>query len=456
LNNNSEFKIGISISILLFCFLYFFIRLEILEAAAYAFALFFIGQIFFSTVNSFPVFNIMLLFPWLQWVIAPIVSFYFPSENLNYNILQSKTEYLAFALPGTVLYSLGIFSFLRSTKISKLTKELANENKEVYSAIGIKLIVVGLVSFTLRSIVPGSIAFFLFILSGLQYVGVYYIIFSKWSKKIKLMWLLIVYGFLLIQNILQGSFQEIILWAISLYLFIGFLFRFNTVARIASFTVAIVFIAIIQLVKGDYREKKDAGRAASSGSLALFYNTVNEKDLNKELIQNDNLASTIVRFNQGWIISRILDHTPRSQPYGGGETIQDAIMASIFPRFLFESKVQSGGEKNFSKYTGVILNRTSMDLSPLGESYANFGIIGGFVCIFLIGSLFSYIIYSVINLSINQRIEIIFWLPLILLQSLKAESDFATGLNHITKSSLIVFIVLKFFLKNTTSKMKDI
>jgi len=149
----------------------------------------------------------------------------------------------------------------------------------------------------------------------------------------------------------------------------------------------------------------------------------------------------VTRINQGWIIARIMSWTPRYEPFANGETIIEALQASFMPRFLFPDKVKAGGRTYFTRFTGKdISDNTSMGLSLLGESYANFGITGGAFFMFVIGFFYNYVIKFIYTIA-RKRPTMIFFLPLIFLQVVKAETDFSVIINHLFKASIVVALV---------------
>ncbi|MFT5667747.1 MAG: multisubunit Na+/H+ antiporter MnhE subunit [Vicingaceae bacterium] len=79
-----------------------------------------------------------------------------------------------------------------------------------------------------------------------------------------------------------------------------------------------------------------------------------------------------------------------------------------------------------------------MGLSITGEFYANFGVFGGWVAMFIYGLVLSVIIRRfVTNAGKTSPIAII-WLVLLFYQLVKAETELIKIINHLFKS-LIVF-----------------
>ena len=56
-------------------------------------------------------------------------------------------------------------------------------------------------------------------------------------------------------------------------------------------------------------------------------------------------GNIVVRINQGWIIAKVMDNVPSREPYANGETVKNAIIASIFPRFVDPDKAIAGGHE---------------------------------------------------------------------------------------------------------------
>ena len=214
-------------------------------------------------------------------------------------------------------------------------------------------------------------------------------------------------------------FHELLLWVCFLLLLVfyfnrkPFLFRFGVI--FSGFFV----VFILQLVKPDYRAQMGANTGDSK--YVLFFNLVSSKLTGDQpLFSEDVVANNVVRLNQGWIISNVMDYIPDHRPYANGQTVKDAIIASIFPRFVFPNKPMAGGQSNMKNYAGITLNETtSMDISQVGEAYANFGVTGGIIMMFILG-LFSNLVITFVEKKCLKYPELILWLPLLYLQVVKA------------------------------------
>jgi hypothetical protein len=81
-----------------------------------------------------------------------------------------------------------------------------------------------------------------------------------------------------------------------------------------------------------------------------------------------------------------------------------------------------------------------MDISLVGEGYANFGPYGGIVFLFLVSLFYNWVIIFVIQLA-KKNPTLVIWIPFLFFQVMKAETDFATVFNYLTKASVIAFAV---------------
>jgi hypothetical protein len=210
-----------------------------------------------------------------------------------------------------------------------------------------------------------------------------------------------------------------------------------------KFSIIIIIVGfflstIIQAVKMDYRDFLKSGFEGSYSS--LFVDILNKRLAGGLAEDTEEQSELNVRLNQGWIISAIMDHTPNIEPYGRGITIKEAFFASAVPRFLNPNKKTATGRVTFEKFTGITLNSTtSMGISIVGESYANFGRLWGIFFMAIYG-FFIIKFWSYLHKRINQNLVILFFLPLIFLQVIKSESELLSVLNHLVKTSILVFV----------------
>ncbi len=314
-----------------------------------------------------------------------------------------------------------------------------------YPNIDLILISIGVLADISEDFMPVSLKFFMFLLGGSRFIGLFFLVLNNRNFK----WP--IFGFVMIlllaSTMRHAIFHELILWMVFLFIIIAFLYQFKDKQKLAFLVPIIVFTILIQTVKFYFRQET-----------GQFSNTLDKAELFTEMIQKEivdqehlftaiNYDAAIDRINQGWIVARIMRYTPEFEPFAGGETIITGIRASLIPRFLDPDKPKAGGRDNFTRFTGkLISDNTSMGLSPLGEAYANFGLNGGILFMFLLGLFYNIYLFILLKLS-DRYPSLILWIPLLFLQVVKAETDFVVVLNHLVKASVVVALLIFGFRK---------
>lgn len=284
---------------------------------------------------------------------------------------------------------------------------------------------------------PVSLFFFLALVSQARYVAAIYFLFSKHPLR-----LLLAAGslsFLLIGSLSVGMFHDLLLWValIFCYWFAQRKWVFQT--KVLALGLSGLFLFALQVVKADYRAQIRRGEQPSLPAMMIGYLAPSGKAWD-----DGALVNAIVRLNQGWIISAVMDHVPAEEPFADGGTVKAAVISAFLPRFLAPDKQEAGGRANFVRYTGLELNNeTSMGISPLGEAYANFGAFGGTLLMMCFGGLFG-LLFKVSLSFVVRKPAFFFWLPLIFYQSIKAETEFLVVLNQLSKGTAVALLLYYF------------
>ena len=373
--------------------------------------------------------NIFALICTMQWLLGPVLGYaYNDYINSDYQMHLPKETFFSYVLPATLLQLVGLY-----LPYGRRPKNLDFKNYPVdcYKK-GRFLILLGFLGDMT------SLGFVSFILGGLKFVGLFYMFAS--THPYRKYWLAMVFGSIFITSIGQAMFHDLLLWGSFFLMMFFWANRKSIVVRFSIILAGFFFIMLLQLIKGDYRATIRVGNTSATSNVTTFTTMITEKITGVESIFSpENFAQSITRINQGWIVDRVIEHVPINEPYAKGSTIWNAVVASIFPRFLMPDKGIAGGRNNMLLYAGVQLNsNTSMDISQVGEAYANFGVIGGVIFMFLYGLFLNWILYFLQKRSVRYP-DLIFWVPLIFLQVVKAETSFMTVLNHLTKTALVTW-----------------
>lgn len=396
--------------------------------------------------RSIPVLELMLTIAGLQWIVGPIIEYNTTFEHYKYFMYVEEGNYMEFIVPGYIVFTLTILR-KKSIELSKLNK--LEDLSQYLVKYGLLIFSVGLIADIVKKPAPLSLSFLFHILRNFKYVGVLVLFYSGKRKYFYFSLLAVLYLFY--SSLVSGLFHDFILWSIFFVFIWASKNKPKLKTKLVIILVGITFAFTIQAVKSNYRLVLQSG--TQEGGLTLFMNVLKD-EINQGNLKNIDSSSKLnVRLNQGWIISAILNNTPNNQDYANGETIINAISASLLPRFLNPNKSKAGGRENFMKYTGLSLGKnTSMGMSIIGEAYANFGRIGGIIFMGFWGIFLAWI-WNWIHRLCSRNIFYIFFVPLLFLQVVKAETELVVVLNHLVKSMIVVFLFLIFFVPGYKEEM---
>lgn len=391
--------------------------------------------------KGLPLIELMLSVAALQWLIGPYFDYQNSEKHYKYFMYVPEEEYMNLIVPSIIAFTLASFIFLPKVDFKAMVAAIQQHIKQQGITTAWTLLIIGFVSLYLRNSVPGGLAFILFLASNLRYIGAAYLLFSdskyKWHAFSGVMVLT------LLSSIQSGMFHDFFLWAVLLFSVAAIRIQVSFFNKIMLLFVGLFFMFTIQSVKSDFREIIWSGDFDGNHA-ALFLDLVMDRfneDAENQIQPDDEnkFTETNARLNQGWIISAIIDNVPEREPFAEGETILDAVYASLLPRFLNPSKKEAGGRENFMRFTGLMLAPgTSMGTSVVGEAYANYGAFGTVAFMFIWGILLALFLSKVFTLAIKYP-TLILWLPLIFLQVIKAETELVVVLNHLVKASIFVF-----------------
>ena len=389
--------------------------------------------------QDLPIESLILVISSLQWIVGPLFAYLGLSHHYKFHMYVPEQEYMALAVPGVILLSAGLYSF-RSGKRAAIIRDCAEKTGEIVARsrrLPIYLICVGFVFSYATGRVPESVAFPVYLLSNIKYIGLIYLLFSDGRADKKLP-LLIAFGLTFVSSLHSAMFHDLLLWSVFVGIYAAYVLKPSMKQKLVLVLLAVSFVGALQLVKDHYRML--LLQQGQRNYVSKFLTVVDNELLEDQVFSDDNVERLVIRFNQGWIISRIMQMVPDAKPYADGETIITAIRASILPRALYPDKPIAGGRVNYEKYTGFKLqSNTSMGISLLGEAYLNFGTEGAWAFMLVFGLLTSLVIRGLFLLT-RKYPTLWLWLPLILLHFVKAETELLVQLNYLTKSIMLVLL----------------
>lgn len=365
----------------------------------------------------------------LQWLIGPHLNYSSTMTFGRYSMYVPEPVYFQFAIPATAFFIALMLSVGASVKQKNLLQVVERRN---FFAIGVLLNVVAIAATLMATRAGGGMQFFLHLVSQTRYVGAIYFLFSL--SPLRLLFAAGSCVSLLSSSLGSGMFHDLILWLAILFCYWFAQRKWVLSVKVAILSAAALALFSIQVVKQEYRLELVHGRDPSIVRMAIDYITPAGKAW-----ETSALSLAITRLNQGWIISAVMKHVPEGEPFAEGETVKEAVLASIAPRFLWADKKKAGGRETFRRFTGLqIADSTSMGISPLGEAYANFGVTRGIGFMVLFGGFFALFYYGTLRYTLKHP-TFLFWIPLIFYQAMKAETELSVIINQLTKGSVVAF-----------------
>lgn len=379
--------------------------------------------------QGLPLMQVAGLLAVLQWTVGPSLAYGTDLVEGRYDMYVDEGVYFGYAIPGTAAFLAGLLAFGFSMRQRQLLRGVSRTS---FVPIGLILFGASLAADFMGARVAGGLAFLFHLLAQLRYVAALYFLLSRHRYR----WILTAAAVVPLfgRSAESAMFHDMLLWA-------GMLFCYWYGTRMRSRTekwvllVAAALLAFtIQGIKEEYRSKKWQGQEVSLIGTVVGFWSDRERAFGEAVLSN-----VIVRLNQGWIISAVMRNVPANEPYADGETIRNALSASLLPRFLAPDKAKAGGQVNFRRFSGLdIADTTSMAISPLGEAYANYGRGGGVVLMAGVGMIMALAYGFCLRFAV-RRPDFVFWLPLIFYQAIKAETEFVTILNQMTKGAIVAF-----------------
>lgn len=371
----------------------------------------------------------------LQWLVGPLVYYsdLNPGQVLEITIMQvDSEEYFSYAWPGTLCLVIGLgIVKLKANIDSILLIGTKNSNWMI------NFIIVGIISSLILPIVPLSLNFIFRVISYLGFVGLFALISKRNKNKKEKNWILISSLLVIFNSFQQTMFGELIYFSLLTLLMLFYQRRISFKRKLLLFTVVGVFGIFIQLIKMPLRE---LNRNNSSSTISNISKLFNGKILTRSNFSSDPfIAYTIARFNNGAVISYVLDRVPKNVPYARGNTISSAILGSFIPRIIWPTKEGSGTEM-YLKYTGLRFEGASYGISQLGEGYANFGKSGGIIYMFFLGLVMSTLLYKLIQYSIRHP-RYFFFLPVIFLHGIKVETELNRSVGFMLRIIIALYIL---------------
>jgi len=243
--------------------------------------------------------------------------------------------------------------------------------------------------------------------------------------------------------ILGGSFHDLVLWTTSFVFVLAYSQQWDRKRVAVVLLAGSLCVFLLLSIKQEYRAQIWYGQTSIAESRIgafskLIFNTMSEPST---LFSEDKLPETLVRLNQGWIVNRAMIRTPSEIPFARGKTIVNSVAGALLPRFISPHKKAVGGQKDYERYTGLILHGASMELGYAGEMYVNFGIKWGVLAVGLYGLVLGLGFRWLFVRALRQPLWWA-WVPYFAIVAIKAETSVGYMVNWLLKAAIVMVGVM--------------
>ncbi len=420
--------------------------------------LLFIGMaIFFILINNLQqpfkpsVFSIILLYHFIQ-ISAGIWQCNYLGVDINY---RATNTFYAILISYIGLLFLFLPIIYYQNKIPALSKEILLKHANKLSLD--KTFKVYVISFfimnaltgiaflfpTLTQIIfsLGNIKWFMFVLFGLQSI--------LKNRKRKEFYIFCAFEFLMGFYSYFSEFKTVVFFIFFISLLMLTVIKFNKLIIALICTVAIIVAGIFWTsVKGEYRiflnkgsktQSVQVDKADALNKLVELSEKQNESSFQKST------ADFLDRIQYTYHLAKTLDRVPALIPYQNGDNWKKTLAFVLTPRLLDANKGIYDASIKASKYTGIqyqgVKRGTSVSLGYFADCYIDFGYIGMFIPLIILGFIYGSTYFYFLRKSSNNFIFNYAVVASIYMELFAFESDsiFVAGRLYV---NLIVFFIL--------------
>lgn len=405
-------------------------------------AVIYIGNKFLNELGtSIPIFELILFVSGFQWIIGPFF-LYRTEPNLMY---VPEQEYMFITVIAYLCFVFGCLFFQKEkAHLDKNRIQTVLSRPKVISILK-KIYWIGLFSFIVSLIFDSSLNFIFIILYSFSFIAAIMLLYTPLLNK--LFYVIFIYFLLFFKGVYEVIFAEFISQCFLLIIFIPNIYSLSKKKVIVLLSLGILMLSVLNTAKTAYREKMWLDSGARNVEMSFFFKIL----FNSDATNKASSDSFFYRISSGSVNSDIFNNVPRSIQHTNGEVLLEDFVNAIIPRFLYPEKKDIDTRKNYMLYTGKYLDEnTSVGVNALGIGYAEFGILGCFVFMFLYGFFLSNLFNFFVRNS-KRNVLYLFYIILVFIGATKAEIEFVGNVNSIIKILIFVLLFIYIISKNKTN-----
>jgi hypothetical protein len=291
----------------------------------------------------------------------------------------------------------------------------------------------------------GNIKWFIFILFGFQSI--------LKNKKRKEFYIFCALEFAMGFYSYFSEFKTVVFYIFFLSLTMLTTIRFNKLLVAITSILVIVFAGIFWTsVKGEYRlflnkgSKTQSVQVDKTDALNKLLELSEKQD---ESSFNRSTADFLDRLQYTYHLAKAMDRIPAIIPYQDGENWKKTLSFVLTPRIIDPNKGTYDASVKASKFTGIqyqgVRRGTSVSLGYFADGYVDFGYIGMFIPLLILGFIYGKSYFYFIKKSSNNYVFNFSIVAAVYMELFAFESDgiFMTGRLYV--NLLVFFLLSKFF-----------
>ena len=420
--------------------------------------LLFIGMaLFFILVNNLQqpykpsVFSIILLYHFIQ-ISAGIWQCNYLGVDINYRAINT---YYAILISYIGLLFLFLPIIYYQNKIPALTKEtlLKHANKlsldKTFKVYVISFFIMNAltgIAFLLPNLTQiifslGNIKWFMFVLFGIQSI--------LKNRKRKEFYIFCALEFVMGFYSYFSEFKTVVFFIFFIALLMLTIVKFNKLIIASISIVAVIFAGIFWTsVKNEYRIFLNKGSKTQSVQVDkadALNKLVELSEKQDESSFQKSTADFLDRIQYTYHLAKALDRVPAVIPYQNGDNWKKTLAFVLMPRLLDANKGIYDASVKASKYTGIqyqgVKRGTSVSLGYFADCYIDFGYVGMFIPLIILGFIYGSTYFYFVRKSSNNFVFNFAVVASIYMELFAFESDsiFVAGRLYV---NLIVFFIL--------------
>jgi hypothetical protein len=367
----------------------------------------------------------------INYLISPAITYSLDQTLVSYPMKINPDLYFSLSIPGFLFFLVGMYSI--RTTCFKIKFNDIHKLSIVNEGFLKKITLIGLTLKIASLFVSGEIAFIIYLLGLIRFVGAFALMGIDLKRYI--IWPIAILVFELALGFIFGAYHDAIMWVIFFGLYYVYVNKPSVTQILLGGGVAILLLLVIQAVKYKYRE--EVWQGTKEASLETVYEVGSKNVSSENLLGDANLLTTLNRGNQAWIFASTVDNMDRGKNFQGMTNVNKYLEAALLPRILAPNKIKSGDKEIFNEFSGHTINGgTSMGLGIFADGYVAYGATGVYLFAFVLGLIFSLTFKLVERWTKVSPFYVLLLLPL-LNYAVRPDCELQTTINHLFKGILL-------------------